>query len=543
MNIQTVHDRLQNEFAYFSRRCLKIKTKSGSIEPFVFNRAQEYFHDKVEKQKMRLGKVRIIVVKGRQQGLSTYIAGRFYHRTTRNKGISTFILSHEAETTKKLFRIVERFHENAPDVAKPETEIANKKEMVFKAVGSDYTVGTAGNENVGRGGTVQCFHGSEVAFYENTDGFQTGVLQSIPDLPGTEVFLESTANGMTGLFYDMVLEAEAHKNDYEVVFIPWYWQPEYRRATPADGNYELTDEEADYARNFSQDPYKKIPLDREQMWWRRAKISELKSDWMFKQEYPAYLQEAFQTSGDSLILPQAVIRARKSDIVDPKAPLVLGVDPGRTKDRTVIVHRRGRHMMKYEVFRFAKEDRLAVQMIIAGLIAERIEKLTPVAVFVDTGEGNGVVDRLSELGYRNVVKAVHFGEGAIDDATYLNKRAEMWCSLRDWFHGEEGPVRCPDTDEFQRDVCGMPAEKKTSSMKIQLVSSEVIRVKQKISLDIGSAAALTFAYPVRSPAQDGTMHSQIRSKLGGKSGLKTLRTQRRQDTMGTVKTIPVWTPK
>lgn len=539
MNIQTAHDRLQNDFRYFGRHCLQIKTKSGSIEPFVFNAAQEYLHKRIELQKLRIGRVRMLIVKGRQQGCSTYIAGRFYHRATRHKGVSVFILSHEAETTKKLFRIVERFHENAPGVAKPETEIANKKEMVFKAIGSDYTVGTAGNENVGRGGTVQCFHGSEVAFYENTEGFQTGVLQSIPDLPNTEVFLESTANGMQGLFYDMVLEAEANKNDYEVVFIPWYWQPEYRRDTPADGNKELTPEEEEYAKNFSQDPYKKVPLDKQQMWWRRAKISELKSDWMFKQEYPAYLQEAFQTSGESLILPQAVIRARKSTLTDPKAPLVLGVDPGRTKDRTVIVHRRGRHILKYEVFRFAKEDRLAVQMIIAGLIAERIEKLQPVKVFVDTGEGNGVVDRLSEMGYRSVVTAVHFGEGAIDDQTYLNKRAEMWCALRDWFHGEEGPVRCPDSDEFQRDVCGMPAEKKTSSMKLQLVSSEVIRSKMKISLDIGSAAALTFAYPVRSPAEDGTVYSRIKSKLGGKSALKTLRSQRGEDRMGVVKTISV----
>ena len=540
MNPQTIHDRLQNDFPFFAAHCLRIKTKAGNLDPFKFNAAQTYLHEQIEKQIREIGKARILIVKGRQQGCSTYIAGRYYHRATRKPGQSIFILSHEAETTKKLFRIVERYHENCPTAARPETEIANKKEFLFKSLSSEYAIGTAGNENVGRGGTVQCFHGSEVAFWANTDQIQTGVLQSVPDLAGTEIFLESTANGMGNFFYDLVVEAAEGKNDYRVVFIPWYWQPEYRRVSPADGNESLTSEEEEYARIYSQSPYKKVPLDKEQLWWRRAKISEFKSVWKFKQEYPAYLQEAFQTSGDGLILPQAVIRARKSGITDKKAPLVIGVDPGRTRDRTVFVHRRGRCIEKFEVFRYSKEDRDAVQMNIAGLLAHRIESLSPVAVFVDTGEGNGVVDRLHELGFRQVVKAVHFGQSAIDEEVYLNKRAEMWCLMRDWFHGEEGPVGCPDSDEFQRDLCSMPGAKQTSSQKIQLTSSEVIRSQTKMSLDIGSAAALTFAFPVRSLEADGSGFSKLKGKHPGKSALKTLRVMRGEGMIDTKKTIPLW---
>lgn len=537
MNPQTVHDRLQSDFPYFARHCLKIKTKSGSVDPFIFNAAQQYLHEQISKQLNEIGKVRIIIVKGRQQGCSTYMAGRFYHRATRKKGQSIFILSHESETTKKLFRIVERFHEEAPTVARPQTEIANKKELVFKELSSDYSVGTAGNENVGRGGTVQCFHGSEVAFWENTDQIQTGILQSIPDLPGTEVVLESTANGMANFFYDLTVEAEAKQNDYRVVFIPWFWQPEYRRDHPADGNRTLTAEEEEYKKLYSKDPYKKVPLDDEQIYWMRAKISEFKSTWKFYQEYPAYLQQAFQTSGETLILPQSVIRARKSGVKDQQAPLIIGVDPGRTKDRSVFVYRRGRQITHYEIFRFKKEERIHVQMVLAGMLAQRIEKFEPDAIFVDTGEGNGVVDRLHELGYSRIVRAVHFGESPIDEVTYLNKRAEMWCMLRDWFHGEDGEVGCPDTDEFQRDVCAMPKDKLTSSSKIQLVSSEIIRQQVKMSLDIGSAAALTFAYPVRSKYAEGHGFQSIKNKRGGVSELKTLRTARRQDTMAARKTI------
>lgn len=521
-----LHNRLNSDFEYYAKRVLKIKPKVGPLEPFILNTAQRYLHERIEAQKKRIGKVRVLIVKGRQQGCSTYVGGRYYHKATRNLGQSVFILSHESQTTGKLFAIVERYHENAPDVAKPHADIYNKRELKFEKLGSDYSVGTAGNEDVGRGGTLQLFHGSEVAFWDNTDQIQTGILQSVPDLPDTEIILESTANGMANLFYDLVVEAEQNKNDYEVVFIPWYWQPEYRRDTPPDRKPELTEEEEEYCRLYSQSPHKKIPLNKEQMYWRRAKISEFKSEWKFKQEYPAYLQEAFQTSGASLILPQAVIRARKSVLTDTHSALVIGVDPGRTRDRTVFVYRRGKHIFKYEVFRFEKEDRDNVQMVIAGMLAERIRNCEPAMVNIDVGEGNGIIDRLREMGFSGVVHGVHFGEKPMDEV-YLNKRAEMFCLMRDWFHGDDGEVRCPDDDVFQRDICAMPEQKKTSSEKIQLVSSEVIRVKAKMSLDIASAGALTFAYPVRTQSQD-LQFLRIKSKLGGKSALKTLRKIRGQ---------------
>ena len=523
--VKAINDRLQNDLPYYAKRLLKIKPKVGPLEPFVFNATQDYLHSRLEAQRKRIRKVRALIVKGRQQGCSTYVAARYYHRATRNAGQSVFILSHESQTTGKLFSIVERYHENIPDVAKPHADIYNKRELKFDQLGSDYSVGTAGNEDVGRGGTLQLFHGSEVAFWANTDQIQTGILQSVPDLPDTEVILESTANGMSNMFYDLVVEAEQKKNDYEVVFIPWYWQPEYRRDTPPDQEPALTPEEEEYCRLYSQSPYKKIPLDKEQMYWRRAKVSEFKSEWKFKQEYPAYLQEAFQTSGETLILAQSVIRARKSGVKDAASPLVVGVDPGRTRDRTVFVWRRGRQIVKYETHRFAPEARDNVQMVIAGMLANIIRIDEPDMVNVDVGEGNGIVDRLREMGFVHGVNAVHFGEAPTEEI-YLNKRSQMWCNMRDWFHGDDGPVGCPDDDVFQRDICAMPKEKQTSSNRIQLVSSEIIRSKVKMSLDIGSAAALTFAYPVRR-AQDGEP-SFVKSNRPGRSELKTLRKLRRQ---------------
>src|SRR5262249_47926570 len=63
------------DYLVFAAQHLHIRTKSGAIAPFVLNRAQRFIHEKLEAQNTGLGKVRALILKGRQQGCSTYIAG------------------------------------------------------------------------------------------------------------------------------------------------------------------------------------------------------------------------------------------------------------------------------------------------------------------------------------------------------------------------------------------------------------------------------------------------------------------------------------
>jgi hypothetical protein len=165
----------------YARACLKIKTKSGAIAPLLFNQAQAHVHARIEAQRRRTGRVRVLLLKARQQGFSTYIAARFYHRTSLNGGLQTFILSHEQEATSNLFAMVERFHRHAP--FQPSTGAANAKELTFDVLESGYSVGTAGTRAVGRSKTIQLFHGSEVAFWPNAAGHFAGVVQAVPICP------------------------------------------------------------------------------------------------------------------------------------------------------------------------------------------------------------------------------------------------------------------------------------------------------------------------------------------------------------------------
>lgn len=316
--------RLRNDFTWYAPRCLTIRTKSGRVEPLRLNQAQLYLHQQLETQSALTGKVRALVVKGRQQGCSTYTEARFFHKVTHRVGTKAFILTHLDEATNNLFGMAKRFYEHCPPVVRPSLRASNAKELIFDRLDSGYKVGTAGSKGVGRVDTIQLFHGSEVAYWPNADTHVAGALQAVPDEPGTEVILESTSNGRTGLFYSMCAAAMRGEGEYILVFIPWFWQPEYRKAVP-DGFTPNTDELA-YQTEYG--------LDLEQIVWRRAKIVELNGVHDFRREYPATAEEAFSAE-----VPGALWRRDQIDNLRKRehpalVRIVVAVDPsGGDKER------------------------------------------------------------------------------------------------------------------------------------------------------------------------------------------------------------------
>lgn len=482
--------RLRDEFTYYAPRCLRIRTKSGAIEPLILNDAQEYLHGRLEAQRERTGKVRALVLKGRQQGISTYIGGRFYHRAQFSNGLRVFILTHEQDATNNLFGMVDRYHQHNPIA--PSTGAANAKELFFDRLESGYAVGTAGAKAVGRSQTVQMFHGSEVAFWPNATTHFAGVVQAIPDLPGTEIVLESTANGVGGEFHERWQQAEAGIGDYEAIFIPWFWSREYRRAVP-DG-FVLDEEEAAYQQAHG--------LDLEQMAWRRNKLSELKDPLLFKQEYPATAAEAFQSTGhDSYIKPEAVLRARKA-ACEAIGPLIIGADPARFgDDRFSLAWRKGRKVLK-------RESKSKIDIVAgANWIRQVIDVDKPDRVFIDVGGlGAGVFDILVNWGepYATVCVAVNFGGEPQEPYEIMsdgsrrpgpkNRRAEMWQRSKLWLD-EPGGADIPDDDGLQADACG-PGYHYDTNQRLLIEAKEHMRARGVRSPDEWDAVALTFAEPV-----------------------------------------------
>jgi len=207
---------------------------------------------------------------------------------------------------------------------------------------------------------------------------------------------------------------------------------------------------------------------------------------IFRQEYLC----DFTSSADDVlitiddVLTASARRYAPCDYAD--APKIMGIDPARFgDDRSVIVCRQGCKV--FEPLVFSKID----NMTLAAHAARQIEIFRPDGIFVDSGCGGGVIDRLRQLGYN--VTEVAFGGVALRNGQYSNKRAEMWGEMTEWIKtiGE-----LPSDNALKADLCNVRYDFDVSG-KMRLEPKEKLKERCGRSPDIADALALTFAAPVR----------------------------------------------
>lgn len=332
-NERRIRLRLKSDFALYAEKCLSIRSKTGRIVPFRMNSAQKIIHAALERQLKETGRIRALILKGRQQGCSTYVAGRFFWKVTHHRGMRAFVLTHLEDATQNLFQIMRRFYEHCPLPLRPEVSEKNSRAMTFGRLDSGFLVGTARSEGVGRSSTLQYFHGSEVAYWPKADEHMSGILQAVTAEEGSEVVLESTSAGRTGLFYGMCARAIQGQSSYQIIFVPWFLQEEYKILSLPDD--EVTADEKAYA--------EKHGLSKEQIFWRRQKIMELGGVDRFQREYPATVEEAFEVERKGALWRRQTIE--KNRILKENIPnlrrVVVSIDPAtsaaKESDETGII--------------------------------------------------------------------------------------------------------------------------------------------------------------------------------------------------------------
>ena len=169
------------------------------------------------------------------------------------------------------------------------------------------------------------------------------------------------------------------------------------------------------------------------------------------------------------------------------APKILGVDPARFgDDRSVIIRRQGLKASDIVMFRGLDNMQLAAR------VAQICQDWDPDAVFIDSGGGAGVLDRLRQLDYDPV--EVPFGGRAILEQQFVNRRTEMWWNMKEWI---EAGGWIP-SDPMLRQELSTPTYWFDSQGRKVLESKDEIkkRLQGGASPDIADALALTFAYPV-----------------------------------------------
>lgn len=484
---------LRDDLPLFSAECLKVRTKRGDIEPFIFNEAQQHVHTILERQKEEKGWIRAQILKGRQQGISTYVAARYYHRASLRKGRNVYILSHEQPSSDKLFAIVDRYQLNNP--LAPHVGASNAKELVFDKLDSTYAVATAGTKAGGRGGSISYFHGSEVAFWANAPDHFAASVQGVPLEPDTEVLLESTSAGAGGEFYERYLDAEAGRGDYLSIFLAWWLSKEYAREPEA--GFTLNPEPENDGEMSEQEYADTYKLALGQMFWRRNKIIELRSATLFQREYPATPAEAWTAPAgmEPFISPLLVQRARHRKL-EAIGPLVLGVDPASNGgDRFSISARRG------QVVLWTRYRNRINHLEGTAWIKSLIDELNPARVNIDAGNiGQTIITSLKSMGprYLEIVRGVNFGGTSQAKMAQpkvpgpKNRRAEMWQRMAAWLEAVEGAA-IPNEDAIQTDMTS-PRLKPQLNNDFLLESKEDMRARRVRSPDLADSIALTFAF-------------------------------------------------
>lgn len=314
------------DFPHYAKRVLKIQDKGARLVPFKLNRAQQRLWEIVKEDLDAERPVRVYVLKARQMGFSTLIEALGYWVTSMRPNRNMLVAAHEDEAAAGLFGKSDVFHKSSPPDLRPPIRRANRNELYFAnpdplgelGLESRIVVRTANNRNLGASMTLHFLHLSEFAKYEKvmqeTKVTMATVLQSVPRLPWTFVFLETTADGMGYAkdFWD-------DDNGYHKVFVSWVADESYTDPEPLDedvldesddtkwGNEVLLREHIIAELKFWYPEYAadEAWLRRESLCrlnWRRFMVqNQLGGDIdLFRQEYPATADEAFLTSGASV---------------------------------------------------------------------------------------------------------------------------------------------------------------------------------------------------------------------------------------------------
>jgi hypothetical protein len=211
---------------------LKIRDREGIERPLRANGAQMSFERERGQQN--------IVLKARQMGITTWVAGRFFLKTITARGVMTVQVAQTREAAEGIFRMVQRFWECLPAELREgplRRSKANAGQIRFPELDSEFRVVSAGDENAGRGMTVQYLHCSEVSRWPGDAGATLAGLRAAL-APGGEMVMESTPNGAYGCFYEEW--GRAASSGVVQHFLPW-WMEEAYVAAPIAG--ELREDE------------------------------------------------------------------------------------------------------------------------------------------------------------------------------------------------------------------------------------------------------------------------------------------------------------
>jgi hypothetical protein len=215
----------------------KIRLKAGDVTSCEPNEYQRKLSEIITYCHERSLPCRIIALKPRQKGSTTFSVAAAYRRLMAKIGRGLFAGGSHFQAAN-MWKILTTYNEY--DVPEGHRCKIKNTEAIYDN-GATLERITLRNAQAGRSGTYQVLIITEVAYLSdegvaNADDVVAGLLKCVPDEPDTIIIEESTAHGAVGYFHDKYKlrsvtfeEFKAGKPGTIRVFSPWYEFADSRR--------------------------------------------------------------------------------------------------------------------------------------------------------------------------------------------------------------------------------------------------------------------------------------------------------------------------
>ncbi|MFW9968631.1 MAG: hypothetical protein ACFFDF_00425 [Candidatus Odinarchaeota archaeon] len=309
LNDSDLQDEIQDKPEKLIEMVFVIVDKDKNTVPFFLNEVQQDFVSRINRavEEFNVGKrldLKFLVLKGRQQGFTSFITAYQLACTITRKNFEGFTVADEDGNTEAIFQNKAKYaYSLLPEYIKPSEKFNNRKQFLFDVLNSSWEVKTA-SKNMGRSRTINFFHGSEAAFWKHKiSDIQAGLGEALTK--SAIQILESTANGL-GEYKDLW-----DSGKWENCFYEWWKTDEYSQ------EFETQDKEDWFKAKVNQGKewiwercrflcIKKLTWN--QVYWYYNKWNNYINGELIKQEYPCTPEEAFLNSGNCVFNKEKVMQ-------------------------------------------------------------------------------------------------------------------------------------------------------------------------------------------------------------------------------------------
>ena len=284
-----------------------VKDKSGNAVKFQMNWAQR----RLMSDMWYLN----LILKSRQLGMTTFIQLYMLDSCLFNSNTSAGVIAHNREDAEAFFADKIKFaYDRLPEALKQRIPATTDSAKTLEfSNGSKIRVGTSL-----RSGTFQLLHVSEFGkvcakYPEKAQEIVTGAFNAVQ--AGQFIFVESTAEGNSGQFFDMCEKAQNDeregrkltKLDFKFHFFAW-WQDAFCRLDDEDtASTVLTSDDLKY---FAEvEAITGVKLDANQRAWYVKKAQTQKGK--MKREYPSTPKEAFEAAIEGAYFTTEMAKVRE----------------------------------------------------------------------------------------------------------------------------------------------------------------------------------------------------------------------------------------